>query len=142
MGRARWILLARTTFSVFAAGLDIGTRPSFELTSDKFHLQFENQDAFKSYCQNVFRHDATRLVDFTIEDLTPHRVVCQMILNLTPKLRIRSTSQADPDFEGCDVVMCDVRRGRLTGGSRGITAEGPERAGPYNNRCWRRQRSL
>ena len=105
MGRARWILLARTSFAVFAAGLDIGARPDFALTSNEFQLQFDTQDSFKVYCQSVFRHDPTRLVNFEVTDLSPRRVVCQMIMNLTPKIRVHLPNQPEPDHEGCDVII-------------------------------------
>ena len=105
MNISRWQLLARTLFTALAAGLDIGSRSDFTWSDDKLTLTFQTRESFASFTRRVFRHDASRSVDFEIDIESPSRVLCRLTMNLTPKLRVLSSSDPTPDVEDSDVVI-------------------------------------
>ena len=102
----RWPRLCALTFSLYSTGAAIEDRPEYTLLDNILTLKFKTSTDFQNYVRRAFFTEATRLVTFDIIEKCSNHVICEAILNLTPKIRILGVPlESDDDLENSAIIV-------------------------------------
>lgn len=102
----RWPQLCAITFSLYSTGAAIEERPEHSLVENILTLKFRTSTEFQNFVRRAFFTEATRLVTFDMIERSPNHVICQAILNLTPKIRILGVPlESDDDLENSEIIV-------------------------------------